>query len=158
MSRLAINNQFIEAQNTFDLDRLYVDLATVKGKNLSANEKAYLRGLLCGYSPTTIADKLNKAKNTVTVDLSNTIYQYIKILLNRVNCKVSHWHNVSNWLKEAGYERPFEEVKMITTLPTQATVSIEKIKKDQILIEVNIRIVASLSPHTYYANLIDEDE
>lgn len=158
MPRLTINQQFVEAQNTFDLDRLYVDLTVVKGKSLTANEKVYLRGLLCDYSPAAMADKLNKAKNTVTVDLSNTIYQYLKILLNMGNCKINHWRNVSGWLKAAGYEKPFEEVKMITTLPAQATVNIETIKKDQILIEVNIRMVASLSSNTYYANLIDEEE
>ena len=158
MPKLAINKQFIEAENAFDLDRLYADLATVKGNGLTANEKAYLRGLLCGYSPATMADKLNKAKNTVAVDLSTSIYQYIKLLLNKKSNKISHWRNVSDWLKEAGYKKSFEEVKMITTLPAQATVNIETIKKDQILIEVNIRMIASLSPHTYYANLIEEDE
>jgi hypothetical protein len=158
MPRLAMNKQFVEAQNTFDLERLYTDLAAVKGKSLTANEKVYLRGLLCGYSPAAMADKLNKAKNTVTVDLSSTIYQYLKVLLNKGNCKIGHWRNVSGWLKEAGYEKSFEAIKMITTLPAQATVNIETIKKDQILIEVNIRMIASLSPQTYYANLIDEEE
>jgi hypothetical protein len=158
MPRLAINKQFVEAENAFDLDRLYEDLAAVKGKGLTTTEKAYLRGLLCDYSPATMADKLNKAKNTVAVNLSNTLYQYLKTLLNKENHKISHWRNISGWLREAGYERSFEPMAMITTLPAQATVNIEKIKKDQLLINVNIRMIASLSPHTYYASLIDDDE
>lgn len=158
MPRLAINKQFVEAENAFDLDRLYEDLAAVKGKGLTTTEKVYLRGLLCNYSPAEIADKLSKARNTVAVNLSNTLYPYLKMLLNRGTCRINHWRNVSEWLRKAGYERSFEPMTMITTLPAQATVNIEKIKKDQLLINVNIRMIASLSPHTYYANLIDDDE
>ena len=158
MPQPAINKQFIEAENAFDLDRLYEDIAAVKGQSLTTTEKVYLRGLLCGYSPAAMADKLNKAKNTVAVDLSNTLYQYLKTLLNKENRKISHWSNISDWLRTAGYERSFEPVKMITTLPAEATVNIELIKKDQLLINVNIRMIASLSPNTYYANLIDDDE
>ncbi|BAP56025.1 hypothetical protein THII_1728 [Thioploca ingrica] len=158
MLRLAINKQFVEAEKAFDLDRLYEDLAAVKGKGLTTTEKAYLRGLLCDCSPATMADKLNKAKNTVAVNLSNTLYPYLKMLLNRGTCRINHWRNVGEWLRKAGYERSFEPITMITTLPAQATVNIEKIKKDQLLINVNIRMIASLSPHTYYVNLIDDDE
>jgi len=158
MPRLAINKQFVEAENTFDLDRLYDDLAAVKGKGLTTTEKVYLRGLLCDHSPAEIADKLNKARNTVAVNLSNTLYPYLKMLLNKETRRINNWRNVGEWLRKAGYERSFEPITMITTLPAQATVNIEKIKKDQLLINVNIRMIASLSSHTYYANLIDDDE
>ncbi|NJO15385.1 MAG: helix-turn-helix domain-containing protein [Thioploca sp.] len=157
MPILAINKQFIEAEKVFDLDRLYDDLAAVKGKGLTTTEKVYLRGLLCGHSPTEIADKLNKARNTVAVNLSNTLYPYLKRLLNKEDYRINNWRNVSQWLKEVGYERSFEPLTMITALPAQATINIEKIKKDQLLINVNIQMIASLSPHTYYANLIDDD-
>ena len=158
MSRSVINKQFIEAGKVFDLEKLYDDLATVKGKGLTITEKVYLRGLLCGHSPAEIADKLNKARNSVAVNLSSTLYPYLKQLLNKETRRINNWRNVVQWLREAGYERSFEPMTMTTNLPAQAIVNIEKIKQDQLLINVNIRMIASLSPHTYYANLIEEED
>ena len=43
--------EFIEAKNNWELERLYIDLASPKGKSLTPVEKKLLRGLLCGFSP-----------------------------------------------------------------------------------------------------------
>ncbi|MBD3563405.1 helix-turn-helix domain-containing protein, partial [Planktothrix sp. FACHB-1355] len=55
------NEQFTEAANHWDLETLYTDLASAKGKRLTSVEKLHLRGLLCGYSPAEIAQILHKS-------------------------------------------------------------------------------------------------
>ena len=42
---------FSEAALYWDLETLYKDLASAKGKHLTPTEKLHLRGLLCEYSP-----------------------------------------------------------------------------------------------------------
>jgi hypothetical protein len=74
--------QFDQAENYWDLENLYIDLASAKGKNLTPIEKRHLRGLLCRCSPSEIAEKLNKSLKGLEVDLSNTIYSYVKTLIN----------------------------------------------------------------------------
>ncbi len=53
--------QFPEAAHHWDLDTLYKDLASAKGKHLTPMEKLHLRGLLFGHSPGEIAEKLHKS-------------------------------------------------------------------------------------------------
>lgn len=55
-----IDEQFNYAALQWDLEALYTDLASAKGKRLTPMEKLHLRGLLCGYSPAEIAEKLRK--------------------------------------------------------------------------------------------------
>ncbi len=101
--RKHIDEQFTEAEFHWNLIRLYKDLAAVKGKHLTPGEKVHLRGLLCGYSPAEIADKLHKNVKGTEVDLSKTIYQYIKVLVNKSSDKVDNWRNIRMWLEQAGY-------------------------------------------------------
>lgn len=161
MSRTAIDDQFAEAETYFDLNKLYKDLASAKGKRLTPTEKVHLRGLLCGHSPAEIAEKLNKAKNSVEVDLSSTVYQYIKSLLNKESQEVGNWRDICEWLKEAGYEQPFKERQMTATLPTQATVNIATLNNRKILIDINLRVVAplpTLPKNSHPTNTLDNDE
>ncbi len=161
MSRIAIDDQFAEAETYFDLNKLYKNLASAKGKCLTPIEKAHLRGLLCGHSPAEIADKLNKAKNSVEVDLSSTVYQYIKSLLNKESQNVGNWRDICEWLREAGYEQPFKERQMTATLPVQAVVNIEMVKRNKILIDINLRVVAplpTLPKNSHPTNTVDNDE
>ncbi|NJO15866.1 MAG: helix-turn-helix domain-containing protein [Thioploca sp.] len=156
-----IDDQFAEAETYFDLNKLYKDLASAKGKRLTPTEKAHLRGLLCGHSPAEIADKLNKAKNSVEVDLSSTVYQYIKSLLNKESQDVGNWRDICEWLREAGYEQPFKERQITATLPAQAVVNIEMVKRNKILIDINLRVVAplpTLPENSQPTNTIDNDE
>ncbi|MTJ48321.1 helix-turn-helix domain-containing protein, partial [Dolichospermum sp. UHCC 0259] len=53
--------RFVQATNYWDLETLYTDIASAKGKRLTPVEKLHLRGLLCGYSPAEIAERLNKS-------------------------------------------------------------------------------------------------
>ena len=98
------DEQFVEAENHWDLDTLYTDLASAKGKRLTPMEKLHLRGLLCGFSPCEIAEKLGKNSRGVETDLCATLYKYVKSLVGRESEKIDNWRNVTEWLEEAGYK------------------------------------------------------
>ncbi|WP_171899620.1 helix-turn-helix transcriptional regulator [Candidatus Marithrix sp. Canyon 246] len=102
-----------EAQNAWDLERLYTDLAKAKGRALSPTEKLYLRGLLSGHSPAEIAKKCHKSAGGVKVYLSTTVYQYVKFLANKENEKLENWTNIRKWLEGIGYKRSSSDKKNI---------------------------------------------
>ena len=99
--------EFIEAINHWDLDKLYIDLSSVKGKGLTPTDKKMLRGILCGYSPREIAEKIYKTKNSnaVRVTLSNGLYRYVEDLLIRQGeeqFKLKSWNRIPIFLEKAG--------------------------------------------------------
>ncbi len=95
---------FAEASDSWDLSRLYNDLAHVKGTPLTPAEKTRLRGLLLGYSPQQIARELNITSAGLRVELSRTIYQYATVLVGLPRGQVS-WQSISRVLEQAGYRR-----------------------------------------------------
>jgi len=97
------NEQFTEAANHWDLETLYADLASAKGKRLTPMEKLHLRGLLCGHSPGEIAEKLQKNPKGVETDLCATLYKYVKSLVGKGVEKIENWRNITEWLDESGY-------------------------------------------------------
>jgi WD40 repeat protein len=102
--------EFVEAVNYWHLDKLYVDLSSAKGKSLTKNEKKLLRGILCGYSPAEIAEKVYQTQNanSVRVSLSNSLYRYIEELLIRQGqeeVKIKSWNRIPNLLAQAGYKK-----------------------------------------------------
>jgi hypothetical protein len=137
--------QFNQAANNWDLETLYADLASAKGKRLTPVEKLHLRGLLCGYSPTEIAERLNKSVKGIGVDFSNTLYLYVKNLVGRGDEKVENWRNITEWLEEAGYKmQSSQQVEVSDRLQVKfiikkANISLEK---NQIIVDLNMRIVA----------------
>ncbi len=110
--------EFIEAKNNWELERLYIDLAAPKGKSLTPVEKKFLRGLLCGFSPAEIANTVYKSRSssTVRVYLSNGLYKYIEEMLSNqagYPVKVKSWSRVTHLLEEAGYKKtrlPIEQI------------------------------------------------
>jgi hypothetical protein len=98
-------DSFPQAANQWDLETLYTDLASAKGKRLTPTEKLHLRGLLCGYSPAEIADRLGKNTKGVETDLCCTLYKYVKSLVGKVGEKMESWRSITNWLEEAGYKQ-----------------------------------------------------
>jgi hypothetical protein len=108
--------RFAEAENSWDLERLYTDLGKAKGKSLTAKEKLYLRGLLCGYGPAEMARKCHKSPNGLKVHLSKTLYQYVKVLVNKENDKLENWTNIREWLEEIGYKRSSLDDKNVFNL------------------------------------------
>ncbi|MGC1395796.1 MAG: hypothetical protein WA828_16185 [Coleofasciculaceae cyanobacterium] len=144
----SIDVQFAQAANSWDLETLYADLASAKGKRLTPVEKLHLRGLLCGYSPAEIAEKLNKSVKGVGVDLCQTLYQYVKNLVDRGEEKIENWRNIAEWLEEAGYKTQLStEYQLSNGLPLdvslqKANISFDK-DKNNIIVDLNLRIVAA---------------
>jgi len=119
------DEQFTQASNHWDLETLYTDLASAKGKRLTPVEKLHLRGLLCGYSPTEIAEKLGKNVKGVETDLCATLYRYVKSLVNKCNEKIENWRNITEWLEEAGYKaQPPADIAVTDLLPEKSVVNI----------------------------------
>lgn len=143
------NEQFIEASAQWDLDTLYTDLASVKGKQLTPMEKIHLRGLLSGYSPSEIAEKLEKNSRGVETDLCATVYRYVKGLVDKTTEKVDNWRSIIDWLEEAGY-RSFTSVKSSVgdLLPQNSVVNISNIsiENNQIVIVIKLEIPTSNFP------------
>lgn len=140
------NEQFAQAASQWDLETLYTDLASAKGKRLTPVEKLHLRGLLCAYSPAEIAEKLNKNIKGVEVDLCNTLYKYVKNLVDKSDEKVENWRNITEWLQEAGYKSQLSnQFKLSNDFPVELLVKKANISFDnnKIIVDLNLRIVAA---------------
>ena len=135
------NEQFTEAANHWDLETLYTDLASAKGKRLTPVEKLHLRGLLCGYSPAEIAQILHKSIKGVESEVCTTLYPYVKNLVGKCNEKVENWRNICEWLEEAGYKSNFYTQQLMNPIPVDILGKIANIKigKDKITIEIDLR-------------------
>jgi len=116
-------------------------LAKAKGKNLTQVEKLHLCGLLCGFSPAEIAEKRHKNAAGLSVDLSNTVYQYIKVVLNKE--QIENWRNICQWLEEAGYKNQIV-TQSNQSIPVGAKVHIENINIDNISNQIQIGILLQL--------------
>ncbi len=141
------DDPFAQAANHWDLDTLYTDLASAKGKRLTPTEKLHLRGLLCGYSPTEIAEKLGKNVKGVETDLCATLYRYVKSLVDKGSDKIDNWRNITEWLEEAGYQtQPSAKSPLSDSLPGNSIVNITNMSfgKDQITIGINLQITIPL--------------
>jgi hypothetical protein len=143
----SIDDIFYQASYQWDLECLYNDLASIKGRRLTPVEKLNLRGLLCGYSPAEIAEHLNKSVKGVEVDLCNTLYQYVKNLVGKTNGKVENWRNITDWLTSAGYQKQTSvdyQVNDYLSLNLTVQKAHVVIQKNQLLIDVNIRLATPL--------------
>lgn len=115
-----IEDEFIEAKNNWELEKLYVDLSSAKGKALTPVEKKFLRGLLCGCSPAEIAKIVyqSRSSSTVRVYLSNGLYKYIEEMLSNhagYSVKVKNWSRVTHLLEKAGYKKYLFPLQPIIT-------------------------------------------
>jgi WD40 repeat protein len=102
--------EFLEAANFWHLDKLYIDLSSTKGKNLTSTEKRFLRAILSGYSPSEIADKAYKTQNSnsIRVTLSNGLYRYIQELLiirGIEDYQIKSWSRIPQKLEKLGYKK-----------------------------------------------------
>ncbi|MFQ4142570.1 NB-ARC domain-containing protein [Chlorogloeopsis sp. ULAP02] len=122
--------EFIEANTHWEIEKLYIDLALAKGKALTPVEKKFLRGLLCGFSPAEIASKVyeSRSSSTVRVYLSNGLYKYIEDLVSNqagYSVKVKNWSRVTYLLEKAGYKKKLLTIdldsdRLITTKQNDA--------------------------------------
>lgn len=109
-------DEFTEAAQRWSLEKLYVDLASAKGKGLTPVEKKILRGLLCGYSPSEITTAIYNSRNSssVRVYLSNFLYKYLETMLGLQTgevVKINHWSRVITLLEKAGYKNKTNSFK-----------------------------------------------
>lgn len=142
-----VDKMFSQAAQEWDLDSLYADLASAKGKPLTPIEKAHLRGLLSGCSPSEIAQKLDKIPRGVESDLCATIYKYVKYLLDKTE-KVENWRKICEWLDESGYKSKLEKLAVKTLKPEQSVINITQyyIEQHQIVFHFNLKIPTSELP------------
>ncbi|MEM1172156.1 MAG: helix-turn-helix domain-containing protein [Cyanobacteria bacterium P01_H01_bin.35] len=153
-----VDKMFSQAGQEWDLESLYADLASAKGKHLTPIEKAHLRGLLCGFSPSEIAEHLGKMPRGVESDLCATIYRYVKSLLEKVE-KVENWRKIYEWLDESGYKSKLEQVPVKSLLPEQSVINITtiNIEQHQIVFKFNLKIPTSEVPELLLQDLkVDE--
>lgn len=111
-----VEEEFTEAKNNWELEKLYVDLSSPKGKGLTPVEKKFLRGLLCGFSPAEIANIVyqSRSSSTVRVYLSNGLYKYIEEMLSNqagYSIKVKNWSRVTHLLEKAGYKKVLLQIE-----------------------------------------------
>lgn len=139
-----VDKIFAQAAQEWDLETLYADLASAKGKHLTPIEKTHLRGLLSGYSPCEIAEKLDKSPRGVEADLSNTVYKYVKFLLDKEE-KIENWRKIYEWLEESGYKSKPPQVPVQTLLPEKSVVNITtiNIEQNQIVFQFVLKIPTS---------------
>lgn len=102
--------EFLEAASSWHLDKLYIDLSSTKGKNLTSTEKKFLRAILSGYSPSEIAEKAYKTQNSnsIRVTLSNGLYRYIQELLiirGIEDYQIKSWSRIPQKLEKLGYKK-----------------------------------------------------
>ena len=110
-------------------------------------EKAHLRGLLSGYSPSAIAEKLDKIPRGLEADLCATIYKYVKFLVDKDE-KVENWRKIYEWLEDSGYKSRPIQIPVQSLLPEQSVVNITNIniEQHQIVFQFNLKIPTSDVP------------
>jgi tetratricopeptide (TPR) repeat protein len=92
---------FAEAYQSWHLTKLYRDIAIIKGLPMTDWEKTCLRGLLCRYSPKTIASKTYWTSSSLRTELSRRLYPYIANLIQKERVV---WHKIADDLAQMGYE------------------------------------------------------
>lgn len=140
---------FAEASEIWNLKLLYEDISSAKGRRLTPMEKLHLKGLLCGYSPVEIAEKLNKIPKGVEADLCSTIYRYIKSLVGKGEEKLESWRSVSELLEEAGYKMPLHlGIEDLLTDKTAVNVTNINIEKNSLVFMIRVEVPTSRSNAT----------
>jgi len=150
------DEQFNQAANHWDLETLYTDLASARGKRLTPMEKLHLRGLLCSFSPAEIAEKLRKTPKGVETDLCATLYKYVKSLVSKSTEKMENWRNITEWLEEAGYKtKPPAKFPIQDGVSENSKVNVTNIsfENNQIKIGVYLQITVPLPSELSIQNL-----
>ncbi|MEL0598439.1 MAG: helix-turn-helix domain-containing protein [Planktothrix rubescens PR222] len=106
-------------------------------------EKLHLRGLLCGFSPTEIAEQLGKNVKGVKTDLCVTLYRYVKSLVDKLDARIESWREVTEWLEEAGYKlQTPPQIPLDSLLTEKSIINISNIHidKNQLVVAFNLKI------------------
>jgi hypothetical protein len=155
------DEEFSQAAQDWDLETLYADLASAKGKRLTPTEKLHLRGLLCGHSPVEIADKLKKNPRGVETDLCATLYRYVKSLVSKNSEKIDNWRKITEWLDDAGYKSLLcAQPPVKNHLPENGAVNITNIyyENNHIKIDVFLQLTVPVPSTLCIQNLDLKDD
>lgn len=165
-------NQFQQAADSWDLERLYADLATVNGEELTHTEKLHLRGLLCGYNSSTLAEKLYKSPGGLRSEVSKHVNRHVKDLVNQSSLRPKKKleklksGEILKWLEELGYKKSgVVSSDGLTIQIDAATGSVVKVvnklgnkRKGRVTFEIsNSRVLFSL-PTEEFSKLLAQSE
>jgi|GEM_PF-3140050 len=152
MRELKESHPFGKAKESWNLARLWEDLAVVKKevvpharRGLSKTERQDLCGLLCGYSPTEIAEQTFRQPGTLRVRFSQTLYRYVEALTARPKNSLKHWSYLRDWLEVAGYKLQLTggSPPRVLTLPDYATPDIGNIYLAENVLKANQGTISS---------------
>lgn len=166
---MSLEEKFKNAAELWDLERLYNDLARIKGSPLTRIERLHLRGLLCGYSPAILAKKLHKSPRGIQADISNTVSRYVKELTNKGQPKklekLNNAGDIGELLEKVGYRKISDIPKDEVILPVESIDSVVKINNfnpitnnQNITVEINIRLITSLPIEQLTKMLSDKND
>ena len=96
--------EFLEAKNEWNLEKLEVALEREKGDKLTPTAKKYLRGVLYGYTPEEIGKKCSVSRKAVEVTLSRQVSLYLKQILKLTEDERINLSRVPYLLAKEGYK------------------------------------------------------
>jgi tetratricopeptide (TPR) repeat protein len=94
---------FDQAANKFDLDRLRKALEAEKHREITPAAWKYFKGVLCGYTTEDIADKCRIERDSVQTALYRELRDFLRQILHPRKIQRMDWSSVPKWLTEAGY-------------------------------------------------------
>ena len=148
---------FPEAQYYWDMEKIYDRFSQVKQevapnsrRGLNPTEKLYLRGLLCGHTPTEIARNLVKSPKGVEVYLCKTLYKYFKKITNvsdNPEQNTGHRHSIPHWSETEGYRlRSFSQSQITGEKDLEQFVKLSIMSFNQNSGIIDIKISIELPP------------
>jgi multidrug efflux pump subunit AcrA (membrane-fusion protein) len=106
-SSVYIQKLFAKAADRWDLDKIYKKIESIQQqfgqKQLSPEQKACLRGLLCGYNPAQIASHFPGESYGTIVNQILKLIRYIEILTGRKCTTIQDSNYIANCLAATGF-------------------------------------------------------
>lgn len=132
-----------EAGESWDLRRLYRDLADVKNRALTELQKATLRGALCNIGLKDVAKRLGRGLKGLRTDLSKGLYRFIEslLLIKEVKYNIGVcWQQIPRLLAIAGYkiqkvysgQKALESISILKEDSIRATQIIKAIEEQRL--------------------------
>ena len=148
---------FPEAQYYWDLEKIYdrfnqakQEIAPNSRRGLNSTERLYLRGLLCGHTPTEIARNLVKSPKGVEVYLCKTLYKYFKKITNVSDSpeqNTGHRHSIPHWSETEGYRlKSFSQSPNAIERELEDFVKLSILNYNQFSGTIDIKISIELPP------------
>lgn len=138
---------FYEAAKDWDLEKLYLKMEAVKlqlhQQQLTAVDKACLRGLLCGYSSQQIANHFPQESEDVVINTIWRLSYYLETFLHASKQQAEVSWNVTQKLAAAGYKRQAIDNRLPLEFTASETI-IDESNSELIFLEnTNTKIIES---------------